>query len=231
MLVRLPCFAGARGTAGGWRRDSPVLAGAAWASPGTARLPKPRREVCFGRSFPGRLLLYIPGSTSPSLPARRGLGVEKRRQRHLPPTSRDEKPPNRQRGERLGWRSGDGGGGGGGGGIKAAPCCPRPAVIPGCKRAAGAAVRVCGCARRRRRGGGARPLPAGARGEPPAPPSAPPAPRCAALPPGCAHTRAPRPHTLLGSLPRQGVRAHIPRYPPGRGCIHLPPHPALSPSR
>lgn len=218
MPVRLPCFARSRGTAGGWRRDSPVLAGAARASPGAARPPKPRREVCFGRSFPGRLLLYIPGSTSPSLPARRGLGVEKPRQKHLPPTSTDETPPNKRRGERLGWRSGDGGGGEWGreGGIKAALCCPRPAVIPGCKRAAGAAVRVCGCVR---------PLPAGARREPPTPRAAL---RLPALPLGCAHTRASHPRIAPAHAPRSraqagGARTH-PALPPGQG-EHTPPPP------
>lgn len=113
MPRRLPCSAGARGTAGGWRRDSPALAGAARASPGSARPPKPRREVCAGRSFPGRALLYIPGSTSPPPPARRGLGVEKPRQRHLPasppPSSGADKPPTERRGERLCWRAGMGG--------------------------------------------------------------------------------------------------------------------------
>lgn len=114
MPCRLPCSAGARGTAGGWRRDSPVLAGAARASPGTARPPKPRRDVCFGRSFPGRALLYILGSTSPPPPARRGLGLEKPRRRHLPPT-----PRRREAAERAARRAAGAGGRSGGSGREA----------------------------------------------------------------------------------------------------------------
>lgn len=113
MPRRLPCSAGARGTAGGWRRDSPALAGAARASPGSARPPKPRREVCAGRSFPGRALLYIPGSTSPPPPARRGLGVEKPRQRHLPasPPPPPELTSHRPSGAASGCAGGRGWGG------------------------------------------------------------------------------------------------------------------------